>query len=54
MTKPLTAIAIANLKSRVHRYEISDAGCQGLRVVVFPSAARASFCATAFVACNAS
>jgi integrase len=37
MTKPLTAIAIANLKSRVHRYEISDAGCQGLRVVVFPS-----------------
>jgi integrase len=37
MTKPLTAIAIANLKPRVHRYEISDAGCQGLRVVVFPS-----------------
>jgi integrase len=37
VTKPLTAIAIANLKSRVHRYEISDAGCQGLRVVVFPS-----------------
>jgi integrase len=37
MAKPLTAIAIANLKSRAHRYEISDAGCQGLRVVVFPS-----------------
>ncbi len=37
MAKPLTAIAIANLKPRLKRYEVSDPGCHGLRVVVFPS-----------------
>jgi integrase len=37
MAKPLTPIAIANLKPRAKRYEVSDGGCQGLRVVVFPS-----------------
>jgi len=37
MAKPLTPITIANLKARSQRYEISDGGCQGLRVVVFPS-----------------
>jgi integrase len=37
MAKPLTPIAIANLKARPHRYEVSDPGCAGLRVVVFPS-----------------
>jgi integrase len=37
MAKALTAIAIANLKPRPQRYEVSDAGCHGLRVVVFPS-----------------
>jgi integrase len=37
MARPLTAIAIANLKPRLRRYEISDPGCNGLRVVVFPS-----------------
>ena len=37
MPKPLTAIAIANLKPSPQRYEVSDPGCSGLRVVVFPS-----------------
>ena len=37
MAKPLTPIAIANLKARGQRYEVSDPGCAGLRVVVFPS-----------------
>ena len=36
MAKPLTPIAIANLKPRPQRYEVSDGGCAGLRVVVFP------------------
>ena len=40
MAKPLTAIAIANLKPRSQRYEVSDPGCAGLRVVVFPPAGR--------------
>jgi integrase len=35
--RPLTAIAIGNLKSRPQRYEVPDPGCAGLRVVVFPS-----------------
>lgn len=33
----LTALTIANLKPRPKRYEVSDPGCHGLRVVVFPS-----------------
>jgi hypothetical protein len=37
MTKPLTPIAIAKLRARPKRYEVPDGGCQGLRVVVFPS-----------------
>jgi integrase len=37
MTTALTPIAIANLKPRPQRYEVSDPGCAGLRVVVFPS-----------------
>ena len=37
MAKALTAIAIGNLKPRPQRYEVSDPGCAGLRVVVFPS-----------------
>ena len=37
MAQPLTPIAIANLKARGQRYEVSDPGCAGLRVVVFPS-----------------
>ena len=37
MAQPLTPIAIANLKARGRRYEVSDPGCAGLRVVVFPS-----------------
>jgi integrase len=37
MAKPLTAIAIANLKPRPQRYEVPDPGCLGLKVVVFPS-----------------
>ena len=37
MSKALTTISIANLKGRLHRYEVSNPGCQGLRVVVFPS-----------------
>jgi integrase len=35
--KSLTAIAIAALKPRPQRYEVSDPGCVGLRVAVFPS-----------------
>jgi integrase len=37
MAKPLTPITIANLRVRANRYEVSDGGCQGLRVAVFPS-----------------
>jgi integrase len=37
MAKALTPIAIANLKPHPSRYEVSDPGCSGLRVVVFPS-----------------
>jgi integrase len=37
MAKALTAIAIAALKAKPVRYEISDPGCAGLRVVIFPS-----------------
>lgn len=37
MAKPLTPISIAALKARAKPYEISDGGCAGLRVVVFPS-----------------
>jgi integrase len=37
MNKPLTPLTIANLKPRSDRYEKSDPGCRGLRVVVFPS-----------------
>jgi integrase len=37
MAKPLTPITIANLRARAHRYEVSDGGCLGLRVAVFPS-----------------
>src|SRR5258707_14399674 len=33
----LTPIAIANLRARAKRYEVSDHGCHGLRVVVFPT-----------------
>ena len=40
MPKPLTPIAIANLKPKPTRYEVSDGGCVGLRVVVFPSKAK--------------
>ena len=36
-SKPLTPVTLANLRARPHRYEISDGGCSGLRVVVFPS-----------------
>jgi hypothetical protein len=37
LAKPLTPIAIANLRARRGRYEVPDGGCQGLRVVIFPS-----------------
>jgi integrase len=41
MSKPLTPLAIANLrpkpKNSPRRYEVSDSGCAGLRVCVFPS-----------------
>ena len=40
MPKPLTHVSIANLKARSERYEVSDPGCSGLRVVVFPSGKR--------------
>jgi len=36
----LTPIAIKNLKPRTARYEVSDPGCKGLRVVVQPTGAR--------------
>src|SRR4051812_16563091 len=32
--KVLTAIAVAKLKPKGERYEVRDAGCRGLRVVV--------------------
>jgi integrase len=37
MTKPLTPAAIRALKPRAKLYELSDGGCVGLRVAVFPS-----------------
>jgi integrase len=37
MAKPLTPVTIRNLKAKPKRYEQTDGGCQGLRVVVFPS-----------------
>jgi integrase len=37
MAKALTPIAISSLRARPKRYEVPDGGCQGLRVVVFPS-----------------
>jgi len=37
MAKPFTPIMIAALKAGKERYEVSDGGCQGLRVVVHPS-----------------
>jgi integrase len=37
MAKPFTPIGIRALRPRSGRYEISDGGCQGLRVVVQPS-----------------
>jgi len=37
MAKPLTPIAITNLKARTTRYEVSDGGCAGLRIAVFPT-----------------
>ena len=37
MPKPLTAISIGALKPRARRYEVSDGGCAGLRVAIFPS-----------------
>jgi integrase len=37
MAKALTPISIAALKAGTHRYEVSDGGCAGLRVVIFPS-----------------
>ena len=54
MAKPLTPIAIANLKARPQRYEVSDPGCAGLRVVVFPSKRSPSSSGTDFAACSAS
>jgi integrase len=40
MAKPLTPITIVNLKFGPERYEVSDGGCVGLRVVVFPSGSK--------------
>jgi integrase len=40
LTRPLTDITIANLKPRPVRYEVSDPGARGLRVVVQPSGRR--------------
>jgi hypothetical protein len=37
MNKPLTAIAIDNLKPHATRYEVPDGGQRGLLLVVFPS-----------------
>jgi integrase len=37
MTKNLTPIGVAALKPRAKRYETSDPGCRGLRIVTFPS-----------------
>jgi integrase len=37
MGKPLTAIAVRNLRPRAERYEVGDAGCGGLGIVVQPS-----------------
>jgi integrase len=44
MPKPLTPIAIANLKPKLKRFEISDPGCPGLRIVVFPSRRKSFVC----------
>jgi integrase len=43
MPKALTPIAIANLRSGTERYEASDGGCRGLKVVVFPTTGAKSF-----------
>lgn len=40
MAKPLTPITIAKLRPRRERFEISDGGCHGLAVCVFPSGRR--------------
>jgi integrase len=37
MAKALTPITIAKLRARAERFEVPDGGCQGLRVVVFPT-----------------
>jgi integrase len=37
VAKPLTPVTIATLKASATRYEVTDGGCAGLRVVVFPS-----------------
>jgi integrase len=37
LAKPLTPIAIAALRPKPVRYEVSDGGCAGLRIAVFPS-----------------
>jgi integrase len=37
MRKALTPISIANLRPRVQKYEVSDGGCQGLRIEVQPT-----------------
>src|SRR6478672_7020532 len=38
--KTLTSIGVGKLKPRLDRYEVRDAGCRGLRVVVQPSGHR--------------
>src|SRR5262249_55080159 len=40
MARALTDIAINNLKPRAERYEVSDPGARGWRVVVHPSGAK--------------
>jgi Arm DNA-binding domain len=40
VTKPLTAVAIRALKPQPQPYEVSDGGCTGLRVVIFPTGAK--------------
>ena len=37
MPKPLTTVAIANLKRKPKRYEVPDPGCPGMKVVIFPT-----------------
>jgi integrase len=40
MSKVLTPTSIAHFKAGLERFEVSDGGCAGLRVVVFPSGAK--------------